>query len=170
MKLKQVMLFGGLIVALGAGPAAVAEDSHGQHHHAAAPHAADGHDDHGDAATLKLDHGRKWQTDAPLRKGMEGIREDLAAVLPAIRKGTLPAKQYDLLASKINGHVGYVVKNCKLAPEADAQLHIVLGQIAQGVEAMKSPEHRQQGAGEVAQALEAYGNHFQHPNWRALAH
>lgn len=158
MKLKQLVTHGALILALGAGSAAVAaQESHD-------------HDGHAAATPLKLDNGKKWQTDAPLRNGMEGIRKDLTAALPAIHQGTLPAKQYDLLANKINGHVEYVVKNCKLTPEADAQLHVVLGRIAQGVEAMKTADHRQEGAAQIAQALDVYGDYFQHPNWRPVAH
>tara|TARA_R110002110_G_scaffold147570_3_gene338144 strand:- start:10678 stop:10896 length:219 start_codon:yes stop_codon:yes gene_type:complete len=36
------------------------------------------------------------------------------------------------LASKVLGQTDFMIENCKLEPKADAQLHIVLGQIIEG--------------------------------------
>ena len=43
----------------------------------------------GEPTKLVLDHGKKWPTDEPLRKGMTEIREALAAKL---WEGILPLK------------------------------------------------------------------------------
>ena len=134
-------------------PAALA-----QHQHEAGAH------------TLQLDNGKKWTTDAPLRKGMAAIRNAVAADHGAIHADKETAAQYKALAGKIDGQIAYVVKNCKLSPEADAQLHVVLADIIAGSDLMKAGDQakRREGAVKVVDALAAYPHYFDHPGWRAL--
>lgn len=126
---------------------------------------------HGHAADqqLQLDHGRKWHTDAALRQGMERIRSDFATNLSAIHNDKLTSDQYASLADRINDHVQYIVNNCKLEPKADAQLHIVLGEVMAGTGAMDDGQ-REQGAVTLMKALNAYGEHFDHPGWQPVGH
>lgn len=129
------------------------------------------HDGHAAEAKLSLNQGKKWQTDEALRKGMENIRGALAADLKAIHNGKLKPEQYDALASKVNGEIAYVVQNCKLDKEADEQLHVVLAQLIEGVEALEGKhegEPRRHGAERIAKALDAYSRHFEHPGWKRL--
>jgi len=119
-----------------AAPAFAAEDAH-SHGHAA------------EEAKLVLDHGKKWPTDAPLRQGMENIRAVVA-------KG---AKD-EALAKAVETEVAGIVQNCKLEPEADEQLHIVIAELMAGAEA--------KDAERVAKALNAYGEHFDHAGWKRL--
>jgi hypothetical protein len=126
-----------------AGPALAAGESH-EHGHGAVE------------AKLVLDHGKKWQTDAPLRKGMENIR----AVLSTRQKP-------EALAELINAEVAYIVQNCKLPEDADAQLHLLIAELLAGADAMKG-EHPREGAEQVAKALNQYGEFFDHPGWRKL--
>jgi hypothetical protein len=119
--------------------------------------------DHGhaaDEAKLVLNQGQKWPTDAPLRQGMENIRNALGSRM-----------KYQALAPKVAAEVAGIVQNCKLEPEADAQLHIVIAEIMAGVEAMEGKvqgETRRAGAERIARALEAYGEHFDHAGWKRL--
>ena len=135
--------------------------------------AADAHQ-HGqsgaDSHKLGLDHGKKWATDEPLRQGMSEIRDLVDAQLEGIHKGKLKPADYAALGEKIEAQVGFVVANCKLDPEADANLHIVVGDILEGVEVMKGKEKKspRAGAGKVVDALNNYGNHFDHPGWKRL--
>lgn len=127
---------------------------------------------HGGAEShkLQLDHGKKWSTDEPLRKGMGEIRSLIDAQHAGIHKGRLKPADYAALGEKIEAQVGYVVANCKLDAEADANLHIVVGEILEGVEAMKGKEKRspRAGAGKVVDALNDYGKYFDHPGWKRL--
>lgn len=130
-----------------AAPAFAAEDAH-SHGHAAGE------------AKLVLNQGKKWQTDAPLRQGMESIRA-------ALGKGM----KYEALAAKVTGEVAGIVQNCKLEPAADEQLHIVIAELMAGAEAMEGKvegESRRAGAERVAKALNAYGEHFDHAGWKRL--
>lgn len=131
-----------------------------------------GHD-HGSAVPqeLTLNQGRKWSTDAPLRKGMDNIRGLVAPKLKAAHAGTLQPAQYRDLAGRIEQEVAFIVQNCKLAPEADAQLHLVIADIGAGVDAMNGKAAGTEAADglmHVAQAVNQYRTHFDHPGFRAL--
>jgi hypothetical protein len=147
-------------LALGLAAGSLAADAH-KHDHGAAP------------AKLELNNGKKWETDAPLRKGMESIRGSMDAALHDIHENKLSAAKYGELAKKVNGEVNGIVASCKLDPKADAQLHLVIADILEGVEAMEGKAKkvkRQAGAVKVIGALEKYGAYFDHPGWQPLKH
>lgn len=126
---------------------------------------------HGDKAAvvkLQLDHGKKWQTDEALRRGMSEIRAAMAEALPPIHENTFTPAQYDALAARTQAQIDYVVGNCKLPEEADQQLHIVLEQIIDGVAGMKAATARDQGAAKIVRALAQYGDYFNHAGWRPM--
>ena len=136
---------------------------------AAEPHA---HGDTAAAATvpLRLNNGKKWQTDDALRRGMSEIRTAVAESLPPIHQNAFPPVQYDALAARIQAQIDYVVGNCKLPEEEDKQLHLVLEQIIDGVAEMKAPTGRDQGAVKIVRALAQYGEYFDHAGWRPLVY
>ncbi|MGD9953496.1 MAG: hypothetical protein AB7S87_13040 [Burkholderiales bacterium] len=133
----------------------------------------DAHEHGGHEAKLVLDHGKKWPTDEPLREGMSAIRNAVAKDVKAIHAGEAKPEQYRALAKKVEAEVAGIVQKCKLEPEADAQLHIVIAELLAGAEAMqgkgkgKGVEPRA-GAERVAKALNAYGEHFAHEGWKRL--
>ncbi len=134
---------------------------------AAEPHA------HGDKAApvqLRLDHGKKWQTDDVLRRGMIEIRAAMAEALTPIHKNAFTPAQYDALAARIQKQIDYVVGNCKLPEAADQQLHLVLEQIIDGVAGMKAAKDRDRGAMKIVRALAQYGEYFDHAGWQPLEH
>jgi hypothetical protein len=124
-----------------AGPAAAAEEPHGHGHGTG-------------EARLVLDHGRKWQTDAPLRKGMENIRAVLAT-----------RQKPEALAELVTAEAAYIVQNCKLPEDADAQLHLIIAELLAGADEMKG-ERGGEGVERVVKALDQYGTYFDHPGWR----
>jgi hypothetical protein len=131
--------------------------------------AAEGHDHHVQGAPApQLDSGKKWETDAPLRKGMAGIRDLMAAKHGEIHTGKLKKEQYAELARKISGYTDSIFKNCKLSPKADTQLHLLLVRILDGTQAMKnagSVQDRRAGAIKIFDALQLYPEYFNHPGW-----
>lgn len=143
-----------------ANSAAAATHKHSQHKHSG----------HG-AAELKLDNGRKWATDAPLREGMEKIRNMFAAELGNIHNRKAGEKTYQKIAAGVDAEIQTFFQTCKLSPEADQQLHIVLVQMMSGSGKMKSGktlDERRAGAVEVITALGSYGEYFEHPGWKPL--
>lgn len=132
-------------------------------------HAHEAHPGHG---ALTLDHGRPWATDATLRQGMAHIRAALADALPGIHHGTASADDYRALAATLEADVGSIFAGCHLPPAADAQLHIVLSQIVDGIDRMRNGDReasRHAGAVRVIHALDAYGKHFDDPGFQPLA-
>jgi hypothetical protein len=150
-------LFAPAIIALGLALAAPA--------FAAEPHG------HGDTAVqLRLDNGKKWQTDDALRRGMSEIRTAMAEALTPIHEGTFAPPHYEVLVTRIQDQLDHVVGNCKLPEEADQQLHIVLEQIIDGIADMKAMAGRDKGAVKIVRALDQYGQYFDHAGWRSLTH
>ncbi len=129
--------------------------------------------DHGHAASaaLTLDHGRKWDTDAPLRQAMGNLARAVSQNLPAAHAGTLTDAQYDALGAQANREFAYIVENCKLTPQADAVLHVILGDMVNGAEAIggkQADQPRSGGVVRLAQALNRYGEYFNHPGWQDI--
>lgn len=133
---------------------------------AATEHAHGGHG--GAALELTLNKGQKWPTDEALRRGMDEMRGAMTGSLVRIHAGQFTSADYVALVERLQQQVDFVTANCKLPEEADAQLHIVLAEILEGMDAMKAGSDRLQGALRTVLALEAYGRHFDHPNWTSV--
>ena len=130
-----------------------------------------GHDGHtAGAMELKLDHGKKWQTDAALQKGMAEIRRTVATSLDKIHHGKASAADYVALADAVERQVDYITQNCKLPADADAELHVVIGEMLEGIETMRKGPDRTEGALKLVTALDGYGDYFDHPGWQKLTH
>jgi hypothetical protein len=123
-------------------------------------------------AALKLKAGKKWQTDVHLRKAMSTVRDAVFAELDGLFLGTMNMARYEALAAKVDAQTAYIIMNCDLPPEADAELHLVLALMMQGSVAMKGQDPniaRRTGAEKVIAALDAYSRYFDHPGWKAIA-
>lgn len=120
---------------------------------------------------LTLDQGRKWGTDEPLRAGMGRIRGLVEPQLGAAHAGKLNPVQYRELATQVETEVGGIVANCKLEPKADAMLHLVIADIGAGTDAMAGKDAKTSqalGLAKVAQAVNQYGSHFDHPGFKPI--
>lgn len=123
------------------------------------------------AHALELNAGERWATDAPLRKAMGLLNESMRHALPAIDENTLTDEQYKKFAEKIRGEVAYMVQNCKLPAEADAQLHLIIAKLLAGAENMaEQPAVRRDGAIKVLGALNDYANYFADPDFSLIKH
>lgn len=133
--------------------------------------AADAHDRGHDAPALELNAGAKWQTDAPLRQGMSKIRVAVEQTLPAVHAGNLPTARYRALGETVDRQIAYIVKNCKLAPEADAVLHNVIAGLTEGsdvVSGRKVADDRSAGVVQLVKTLDSYGTYFDHAGWKPV--
>lgn len=118
-----------------------------------------GHD--GSQGQMQLNAGQKWETDAPLRTGMERIRA-LVANAP-----THDATSMQSLAGGIREQVDYLIQNCKLAPEADATLHVMIAEFLQGADLISKENDPVRGLSVINAALDAYPRYFAHAGWEA---
>lgn len=122
------------------------------------------------AHALKLNAGSKWKGDEALRQSMAKIRDAVDAKLPAAHRGKLDAGQYEALGGEIELQVANIVQNCKLDPEADEVLHVILAEMLEGNAKMQGKDaHAKRSAGlvQVVHSLEQYAKYFEHPGFEA---
>ena len=134
--------------------------------------ATDAHD-HGKSSPhkLELNAGKKWGTNDALRQALSTIHTSVSQILPKAHSGKAKAADYEAFSKDVTAQVAYIVENCKLDPQADAQLHIIVADIMSGVEAAEGKEGEKQrasGVVKIAQASNAYGKHFDHAGWKAI--
>jgi hypothetical protein len=129
------------------------------------------HDGAAPAHKLTLDHGRKWATDAPLREGMAQIRAALARQHAAVKKGTMSDAGYAELGATIEKNVASIVAKCKLSPEADANLHVVIAELTGAADVLQAgpTANHEEAARKAMNAVNLYGRYFDHPGWKPLA-
>lgn len=139
--------------------ATAAEPAHHHHHQAAA-----------EPQQLALNNGSKWQTDQPLRDGMNQLRALLAPRIAEVHSGKLAAAAYQELGKAIEKQVGTIVATCKLDPKADAMLHPLIADLLAAAEAMQGKGGLKPAAGahKAVTALNNYGRYFNHPGWQPL--
>lgn len=118
------------------------------------------HDGHGGTTVPVLDDGRKWDTDGPLRNGMERIQ---ALVAPLAPGQTPDPARAAAIAAGVQDQIAYLIANCKLDPAADAVLHALLADLVKGADALASDGKT--GMALIGHALEQYPRYFDHPGW-----
>lgn len=158
--IQRKLLLASLCLAL-SGPVLAADAAHSHGH------------GHGAPAKLQLDAGKKWPTDAPLRRSMSALRDTMAASLHDIHEKRLKADDYAALAGKVEAEVNRIVAECKLDARADAQLHIVVAELLAGAERMAGKikgGSRQGGAVRVIGALDKYAAFFDDPDFKPIRH
>lgn len=137
-------------------PALAAES----HHH--------GHAAHAEAPQkLTLNNGRKWNTDAPLRKGMQEIRDALERTHGHGHGAQVEPAQLARLGKKMESEIAGIVMNCKLEPAADANLHVIIGELNAAADAFKgaSPADADEAMQRAMRAVGAYDRYFDHPGF-----
>lgn len=116
-----------------------------------------------------LKPGEKWKTDEVVKLGMDNIRQAISARQDDITKGRLSANDYHRIAIVIERNAAEIVRNCKLAKDADSAFHrVVLVDLLDGVTLMRTSKNIQAqrvGALGVLQSLHNYGKYFQHDGW-----
>ena len=127
---------------------------------------ADHHSHDGHAASgLSLDQGKKWKTDAPLRKGMQSINDAVMNAVPSFHHHTLKKPDAEKLARHINDQVAYLVANCKLEPKADATLHVFIGELLSAADTLSKEPLSNQGLPAIVNVLHQYPVYFDHQGW-----
>ena len=91
----------------------------------------------------------------------------MTANLEAIHAGSLPAEAAKGMAVDVQKQVDFMVENCVLEPEVDEQFHVILGEVMTGISALEEGEV-EPGTVSIVKALNAYGEHFEHPGWQSI--
>lgn len=121
-----------------------------------------------EAGALVLNDGAKWATDAPLRSGMEQIRNLIAVPQAAVAAAaSLTAAEAQRVADGVRQQVDALIRNCKLEPEADAVLHVLIAGMLQGVAELEGEPPSVNGLMRIQQAVDQYPQYFSHAGWEA---
>jgi hypothetical protein len=129
---------------------------------------AQNHGDHG-AVALTLNAGQRWETDEPLRVGMQHIRDAVAPAMAGPDRLNLNQEEARILADSVQKNVSYLIQNCKLEPAADANLHLLITELMTGSAVVAADPQSREGAMKLIHALAEYPGYFNHPNWSPLA-
>lgn len=162
---KRSALFG-LVSALAVAGAALGLWTH-LHAQPAAVHEHPEHPGHSEAA-LTLNDGQRWETDLPLRTGMQRIRDAVALTVLAQAAGRFSAADADRLAATVQENVNFLITHCKLAPKADAALHVIITDLLAGSAMLKAEPASPAGSSLLVQALGQYADYFAHPDWQPV--
>jgi hypothetical protein len=134
---------------------------------------AHAHDDHHDHALhpLSLDRdGRPWPTDAALREGMQRIRDAVILATAEHERSGHDAERDIELANAVDEAVAFLFANCRLEPEADANLHLLLARIMAASAALRADSETGEGLVGLLAALDDYPRYFDHPAWETVPH
>jgi hypothetical protein len=137
---------------------------------AASPPAPARQHDHHPAATAAAQQApaQRYATDAPLRRGMSGIRASVEA-LGHYEHGHMGAEQAKLLATRIEGDVNGIIRECKLPPAADATLHAIIVPLLTQARALKDQPANLATIPPMRAALAEYERLFDDPGFGAEA-
>lgn len=145
-----------------ADPAVVAPSSPSAATHEHPAPAAEPHDHGSPSAALPAEGATRWATDAALIEGMQAIR---TAVADARDRAALDAPAADRLATTVEERVAFLIANCRLAPEADATLHVLIGGLLRAAAAVRVDPASADGLPAMRETLRAYPRYFEHPGW-----
>lgn len=165
------LLFCGLVFSA----TAMAESNHAHHSQINAGTAQHQHPYNGE---LRLNQGKKWQTDQALRQAMKKIRVATEAAVQSAHASPghhLDKQQADILADQVNQQVEHIFKECKLPAEADAVLHGLLADMLQAAQQLRqadahdrhSPQQtRLEALHRLQEALDMYPQYFNDGTWQ----
>lgn len=144
-------------------PQASAQDMHDAHASATGAGEDMHHEHAGEThAAPVLPEGERWPTDLPLRTAMERIRTAVEANEAAYSSGTLAQGDAAELAAQVESNVQYMIANCKLPPEPDAALHVLIGRMMSASSALKADPAAENGLPQLVSVLRDYEATFDH--------
>lgn len=115
-------------------------------------------------AAAQATPAQRWATDVPLRTGMGKIRTAVDA-LQHYERGHMGPEQAVELATQIQQQIAYLVANCKLEPQADAALHVIIAELGATAQALKDNPSDLSAIPAMRQALQHYPRQFNDPAW-----
>ncbi|MFZ5843092.1 MAG: hypothetical protein ACOY3E_09385 [Pseudomonadota bacterium] len=128
------------------------------------------HHDRAAEPSLKLNAGKRWETDAPLREAMMRIRQAMHGTEALQKAQGFGATQATALAQTIRDSVAYMVANCQLPPDADATLHVLIGRLATAADQLGQGEKRAEALLAIHDTLQLYPQYFDHTGWTGPVH
>lgn len=117
--------------------------------------------DRPDELALTLNDGKKWETDATLRRGMARIAALVAPLASKMEEERLDPIEAARVADGVRDEVNILVSNCRLEPKADAALHVLIGEMLAGADILLQPDPSMEGVRMISEALDLYPRYFE---------
>lgn len=99
-----------------------------------------------------------WTPDAPLMEGMSRVRTAVSGLEAAPGQAAVASH-----VAEVDEAIGYMFANCRLEPEPDAALHIVLARLMAAGRELQADPSATAPVAEMRAALENYGALFHDP-------
>ncbi|MFW5926751.1 MAG: hypothetical protein ACOCSR_01760 [Wenzhouxiangella sp.] len=155
MKSILPLLIAASLALAGLAPAQDEHDPESRHDHAAGQGELD----------LKLDDGQRWPSDESLRRGMRTMREAFEDHHRAFEDGALDREGASRLADAVRESVDFMLANCELPPDADAELHKLLAAALGAAASLREDEDVDVGLHRLHEILGTYPEYFDDPGW-----
>lgn len=124
-----------------------------------------------EAEVQQHDTGEPWRTDAAVRRGMGDLRSTIDAGVANRAVGSISGERLGELGRVIEARVGELIVCCVTRETSGRHLHMLLAEMTDGATLMMQGRHtdaRRMGLLKVVQALNLYGDLFDHPGWQPL--
>lgn len=122
--------------------------------------------EHQPAAAAAEAPARRYATDLVLREEMRGIRAAVEG-LDHYAHGHIEPALAVQLAGQVEERVRTIIANCKLPPDADAALHVVIVPLMQNAGALKKNPQDLAAIQPMRDALAQYARQFDDPGFAA---
>ncbi|WP_049780235.1 hypothetical protein [Aromatoleum aromaticum] len=124
-----------------------------------------------DGAVQPEGTSQRWRTDAAVRQAMDGLHAAIDANVTQGADGGIAEERLADLGGTLAARTTQLIACCTTPDVSGRHLHMILVEIADGAELMRKgrPVAAQRlGLLRVVQALNLYGDLFDHPGWQRL--
>jgi hypothetical protein len=96
---------------------------------------------------------------------MQRIRDSATTALAAHAQHRLTSNEAKSLFASMQENTTFLMQNCKLAPKADATLHVFITDLLRGSALLADDPTSEEGASLISESLRRYPEYFDHPGW-----
>ena len=124
-----------------------------------------------DGAVQQEGTSQRWRTDAAVRRGMDDLHAAIdASVTQGAARGIVGERLAEL-GGTLAARTTQLIACCTTPEVSGRHLHMILVEVADGAELMRqggTVAAQRTGLLRVVQALNLYGDLFDHPGWQRL--
>lgn len=120
------------------------------------------HHHHQEKKALTLNHDKKWEVDAVMRKNMNAIHNKFKLVQNLMRTNKVTEKDYTSLGEVISLSAQDIASNCKMAPKADETFHVILNELFAISDDLNKKDKASTAIKKLHHSLSTYSQYFSH--------
>lgn len=133
----------------------VAAEGMGSHEH------KHGHNLSAAGSRANLNNGKKWKSDATLKKNMIAMHKEFDSLHSKFESNKATENDFKSMQATTQKSLDDIFKNCKLEPKADATLHEVLAQLMAAKEKLEKESSQAEGLKQMQNGFEMFHQYFQ---------